>query len=77
MGERLWLVGQDATMTDDAVTTLQRWTDSGAHWRVLARSGDSVTVALLQCDGGQEVDRLTSSSTELLAYIGGRSTDLD
>jgi hypothetical protein len=31
-----------------------------------------VTVALLRCDGGEEVDRFTSDDPRLLDYIGER-----
>lgn len=56
---------------------LQRWQDSGAHWQVIARTGDTVTVALLRCDGGEEVDRFTSSAPGLLAFLGGRTSSED
>jgi hypothetical protein len=31
-----------------------------------------VTVALLRCDGGEEVDRFTSDDPRLLAFVGDR-----
>jgi hypothetical protein len=58
----------------DRVAELQRWQDSGAVWEVISRKGDRVTVALLRCDGGEEVDRFTSEDPGLLAFIGDRST---
>jgi hypothetical protein len=30
-----------------------------------------VTVALLRCDGGEEVDRFTSDDPRLIAFVGG------
>lgn len=55
---------------------LLRWEDSGGTWRVAARrrvgpdgGGDEVTLSLLTCDGGEEMDALTSSDPELLAYV--------
>jgi hypothetical protein len=58
----------------DRVAELQRWQDAGAVWEVIARTGGRVTVALLRCDGGEEVDRFTSDDPRLLSFIGDRST---
>jgi hypothetical protein len=59
-------------MGSDRVAELQRWVDSGAIWTVVFRKHDQVTVALLRCDGGEEVDRFTSDDPRLLEYIGER-----
>jgi len=59
-------------MHTDRVAELQRWEDAGANWSVVARKHDRVTVALLRCDGGEEVDRFTSNDPYLLDYIGER-----
>jgi hypothetical protein len=56
----------------DRVAELQRWQDSGAVWEVISRKDGGVTVALLRCDGGEEVDRFTSEDPLLLAFIGDR-----
>ncbi|KRE33527.1 hypothetical protein ASG82_20715 [Mycobacterium sp. Soil538] len=61
----------------DRVAELQRWEDAGAVWRVLARSADSVTVALLRCDGGEEAARFTSSDARLLAFLAERDSSED
>lgn len=52
--------------------TLSRWADSGAMWRVLHRTPASITVSLCRCDGGEEMDRLTSTDPDLLTWIGDR-----
>ncbi|NMM85525.1 hypothetical protein B2J88_14300 [Rhodococcus sp. SRB_17] len=52
--------------------TLSRWADSGAMWRVLHRTPTSITVSLCRCDGGEEIDRLTSTDPDLLTWIGDR-----
>ena len=39
------------------MAVLQRWQDAGAHWAVIARHADVITVGLYRCDGGEEVDR--------------------
>ncbi|HET7667320.1 MAG TPA: hypothetical protein VFK56_14880 [Mycobacterium sp.] len=59
-------------MDIDRAAELQRWEDSGAVWEVIARSRRSVTVGLLRCDGGEEVDRFTSDDPRLLEFIGDR-----
>lgn len=64
-------------MAVDRIAELQRWQHSGAIWEVVARRADSVTVALLRCDGGEEVERFTSDDPGLLAFIGDRSSSLD
>lgn len=48
---------------------LRRWEDSGGTWRVQRCGADGVTVALLRCDGGEIVDRISSSDPELRAYL--------
>lgn len=64
-------------MTDDPVATLRRWTDSGGIWRVIARRPGAVTIALLPCTGGEEVDRLVSDDPGLLRYLGDRTGSED
>ncbi len=59
-------------MDSDRVAELRRWEDSGAVWSVVSRKQDRVTVAMLRCDGGEEVDRFTSDDARLLDYIGKR-----
>ncbi|WP_326547475.1 hypothetical protein QGN32_04635 [Mycolicibacterium sp. ND9-15] len=64
-------------MPVDRVADLQRWQDSGAIWEVRARRDDGVTVALLRCDGGEEVDVFTSDDPRLLEFIGERRSSED
>jgi hypothetical protein len=64
-------------MNVDRVAELRRWADSGAVWQVVSRRSDDVTVALLRCDGGEEMERFTSSDPDLLAFIGDRSSSED
>ena len=64
-------------MDVDRVAELQRWQDSGAVWEVVSRRGDTVTVALLRCDGGEEMDRFTSQDSRLLNFIGDRRRSED
>ena len=64
-------------MDSDRVAELQRWEDSGAVWSVVSRREGRVTVALLRCDGGEEVDRFISDDPRLLDYIGDRFNSAD
>lgn len=61
-------------MDIDRVAELTRWEESGAVWRVLRRTATGATVALLTCDGGEEVGRFTSDDPGLLAFLGNRSS---
>lgn len=62
-----------ASAPSAAVETLRRWEESGAIWRVVASTTSCLTISLLTCDGGEEVDRLVSGDPELAAYVGNRS----
>lgn len=58
---------------DELVQVLRRWQESGAVWRVLRREPRATTVALLRCDAGEEVERLSSDDPGWLAYLHDRS----
>ena len=60
----------------DAVSRLQRWEAFGAHWQVVNDDGSRITVALCRCDGGEEVDRLTSTDPALRAFLDGRTSSV-
>ena len=68
------------TMDDHAVPPvdrLRRWENSGATWEVLSRGADGITIALLSCDAGEEMDRLSTADPDALAYVGGRERSDD
>lgn len=46
-------------------------------WQVIARRGDALTVAMLRCDGGEEMDRFTSDDSRLLEFVGDRLSSDD
>ena len=64
-------------MSEDPIAVLSRWEAAGALWRVVARDGDAVTIALCQCDGGEEVGRLSSTDPRLDGYLAGRTRSDD
>ncbi len=70
-------VVEDGRTGAELVSVLSRWRESGAVWRVLGRRPSSVTVALLRCDGGEEVERLTSGDPLWVAYLDGRRSSED
>lgn len=53
----------------DYVAELIRWQDAGATWDVVAQTSHGVTIALMRCDGGEEVDRFTSDDARLLEFV--------
>jgi hypothetical protein len=61
----------------DLIEVLTRWHEAGAVWRVVARSPAQVTVALCRCDGGEEVERLTTTDPHTLAFLAGRDSSED
>ncbi len=67
-------VDRDRRDGDQLVAALHRWEVSGAAWRVVARGPTRVTVALLRCGGGEEVDRLTSGDPSWLAHLRARES---
>ncbi|UUW92439.1 hypothetical protein ABFU82_00850 [Nocardioides sp. WV_118_6] len=52
-------------MSSDGRTALERWITSGGHWEVVGEREGTATVALLTCDGGQEMDRVTLPAAAL------------
>lgn len=54
------------------VVRLTRWEAAGGAWQVVARAPGRVTLALLRCDGGEEMDRFTSTDRALLRLLGSR-----
>jgi hypothetical protein len=64
-------------VSEDPIAVLSRWEAAGAVWRVVARDGDAVTIALCQCDGGEEVGRLSSTDPRLDGYLAGRTRSDD
>ncbi|WP_114906084.1 hypothetical protein [Ornithinimicrobium murale] len=49
--------------------TLERWAEFGGVWRVVAADDGAATVSMCRCDGGEEVQRLTTVDPELLTWL--------
>ena len=59
-------------MTTDDLERITRWVDAGAVWAVAALRGDSATVSLLRCDGGEEVERFVTTDPRVRALCRER-----
>lgn len=51
---------------------LLRWERAGGTWQVVGRTPDALTLALLSCDAGEEMARLTSADPQVTSYVGER-----
>ena len=59
-------------MAEDPLTTLERWCDSGADYRVVHLSDERAIVDLCTCHG-EPMDRLESGDPRLIAYLRAAS----
>lgn len=59
----------DSRDAADPVERLHRWEQFGATWQPVALTPTEATVSLCRCDGGEEVERFTSSDPALLALV--------
>lgn len=59
----------ESTSASEDLARLTRWEQSGGSWEVLAWGPGRVTIALLRCDGGEEMDRLTSADPAVRAHV--------
>jgi hypothetical protein len=63
------------TSDHDPVDVLKRWEDFGGTWQVISHTGPSVVVSMCRCDGGEEVQRLSSADPALLTWLDGRTSN--
>lgn len=47
----------------------RRWVEHGGAWELLDTTESSVTLRLLTCDGGEEMERLVSEDPALVAAV--------
>lgn len=64
------MMGSVTNPTSDDLAAVLRWQASGGEVRVVAW-GPPVVVALITCDGGQEMQRITSDEDDLRAELRG------
>jgi len=58
------------------IERLERWADTGAHWRVVHHSERRAVVEFQQCTG-EPIERLASHDPAVIAYLRGVESDLD
>lgn len=69
--------GEDASGLGTDVESLSRWLAAGGGWRVIVRTPSSLTVALLTCDGGEEMDRIVSSDSSFVDCVASLEASKD
>lgn len=63
----------DRTRTgSQLIQALVDWERAGAVWRLVDLTPSGATVALLRCDAGEEVDRISSADPVWLEYLDAR-----
>ncbi len=60
-----------------ALRRLLRWEAAGGTWVVTTLTASQASVALCTCDGGEQVEAVTSSDPELLAFLAAREASGD
>ncbi len=58
---------------EDPVATIERWTGSGADYRVVHLSDDAAVVDLTTCHG-EAMERIESSDPRLIEYLRRESS---
>lgn len=48
---------------------LLRWEGAGGTWQLLDEAQDHVEIALMTCDGGEEMGRLRSGQRDVREYV--------
>ncbi len=61
----------------DLVGTLRRWETAGGTWRVVERSPDALVIGLFSCDGGEEMERLSSADPDLARFVDQAERERD
>jgi hypothetical protein len=56
---------------------LRRWELAGGHWQVLHRAPSRLVLSLQRCDGGEEVQRLTTTAVGVVEYVADRESSVD
>ncbi|QNN54619.1 hypothetical protein [Nocardioides mesophilus] len=64
-------------MSEDPRGVLERWLAFGGSWEVAHRDAAGVTLALLRCDGGEEMSRVTLPAAEFAAWQRANPDEAD
>lgn len=56
----------------DPVMAIERWEAFGGTWTVVRDNDDGIEIALNRCDGGEQVESITSDDTTLREWIASR-----
>jgi hypothetical protein len=59
---------------DVTIDDLERWTCSGAHWRVVGISNSRAVVDLCACTG-EPMDRVASEDPAVISYLRTANSD--
>jgi len=54
---------------------LERWLAHGGTCRIAGSVADRWDIALCRCDGGEEVERLTTTDPAVAAWVRANGTD--
>ena len=69
--------GAPSPQASEDLLRLTRWEGAGGIWEVLSQTDGRATISLCRCDGGEEVDRFTTTDAAALDHIGGRTRSED
>ena len=61
--------GDSPDTASSDLDALRRWEDAGGQWHLVAQNESLVRIALCRCDGGEEVQRITSRDPALMRYV--------
>ena len=56
---------------------LEEWARRGGHWQVVVSTPERTTVALLTCDGGEEMERVEVDGPALHRWLARRTSSAD
>jgi hypothetical protein len=67
-------VSDDAGVSAD-LDVLERWVRFGGACEVVSRDAAHVIVSLRRCDGGEEMQRLTSAEPDVLSWLDTQAAE--
>ena len=64
-----------SSMASEALRDLLRWEGAGGTWRLVKVPSPAVEVALLSCNGGEEMARLRGDAEDFRTYVSSAQPD--